>query len=114
MLTASADEGVCRKAVVYEAVQSLTMPEGAGGWTKREIEKFRLFCERLSREDRSKAPSERAALLPTCVQQQQDIRERGWHCTSFPLRQLSVLSLPASVCTSSLGVFFLKDWKVLS
>lgn len=96
---------MCRKAIVYEAAQSLTMPEGGGGWKKREIEMFRLFCERVSQEDRSKAPSERAALLPACVQQQ-DIRERGSIVLPSPLRQLSVLSLPANVSTSSSGVFF--------
>lgn len=64
MLTASADEGVCRKVVVYEAVQSLTMPEGVGGWTKRDIEMFRLFCERLRRIGAKPRLRERPCSIP--------------------------------------------------
>lgn len=69
------------------------MLEGVGGWKKREIETFRFFCERVSREDKSKARSEGAALLPACTQQQ-DVRERGRRWAYWP-PQAASSSLPA-------------------
>lgn len=97
MVAVSAAEVVCGKAVVYGAVRSV-MPKGVGGWKNREVEIFRLSCERVVG---SKAPSKRVALLSAC-RQQQGVRERGWHCASLsPQRPSS--SLPA--CNLSAQVF---------
>lgn len=52
------------------------------------MDAFRGFYESGSRQDSSKAGH----------------AERGWHCASTP-EQLPVLTLPASVRTSSSGVF---------
>jgi len=89
------------------------MPEGVGDWEKREMEAFGLFCERVSREDRNKATSERVALLPACIRQP-DTGGGGWHCPAFPPPAASS-SLPACWCLYiQLRQFLPKDWKALS